>query len=318
MPLNREANPGPDASTAAVLMPVQHWRAQDDLLSLGMRADQLRRSLHPDGVVTYTNSAHIFMAGGAESSAVPGRVEQALELGARGVTLAPPAGGRLSFAAWTHLLQSLHTCFPSLWIEGPAPHTVLTLAADEGLPVEELLLRLRRSGLNGLAADEDAQPGFEALGIHRAAHAAGIHTTAVLPVSLAETTDQRLLRLEAIYRLQDETAGFRALSVTAPAPRGTYLSDELTAVEFLTALATARLALPNVPNIESSWAAQGLKLLQMTLRFGANDAGSTLVHRTLAHPGPDTPTEEDLRRVIRDAGLRPVERSADYTICYLA
>jgi cyclic dehypoxanthinyl futalosine synthase len=54
---------------------------------------------------------------------------------------------------------------------------------------------------------------------------------------------------------------------------------------------------------------QGLKVLQMGLRFGANDVGVVAESRG---------SEEDVRRIIRDAGFRPAERDAAYRAMMLA
>ena len=65
----------------------------------------------------------------------------------------------------------------------------------------------------------------------------------------------------------------------------------------------------------SSSAAQGLKVVQMTLRFGGNDLGSISLETGAQRPS--RVTEEDLRRVIRDAGFRPVQRDTLYRTYFL-
>jgi cyclic dehypoxanthinyl futalosine synthase len=84
--------------------------------------------------------------------------------------------------------------------------------------------------------------------------------------------------------------------------------DEPTAVGYLKMLAVSRMVLDNIENVEAGGAGRGLKVLQTGLRFGANDAGWLMAEGSAAI---DT-GEEDLRRVIRDAGFRPVERDAPY------
>ena len=94
------------------------------------------------------------------------------------------------------------------------------------------------------------------------------------------------------------------------APQGGALTvwrrPELTAVEFLKCLAVCRLySSANHIQIESETA--GLKIGQLALRFGADDFGSL----------PGNVTEEQARRVIRDAGFIPKKRDRQYTVCYL-
>jgi cyclic dehypoxanthinyl futalosine synthase len=102
--------------------------------------------------------------------------------------------------------------------------------------------------------------------------------------------------------LQEEAGGFAAfVPVAAEAPGGREL-DGVTAVERLKTLAVSRMFLDNVENVQASAAGEGLKVLQMGLRFGANDVGAVGAGAS----------EEDLRRIIRDAGFRPVERDGVY------
>jgi len=65
--------------------------------------------------------------------------------------------------------------------------------------------------------------------------------------------------------------------------------------------------LDNIDNVQSNLETQGLKVLQVGLRFGANDAGSILHAQ-----GPNASTEEQVRQVIRDAGFRPFQRDTLY------
>ncbi len=81
--------------------------------------------------------------------------------------------------------------------------------------------------------------------------------------------------------------------------------SEGTAAEYLKILALARIYLDNVPHIQVSLEA-GLKLGQIALRFGANDIGG-------AEAGNLRATEEDIRRIIRDAGFLPKQRDALFT-----
>ena len=71
--------------------------------------------------------------------------------------------------------------------------------------------------------------------------------------------------------MQEETGGFAAfVPVAAEAPGGREL-DGVTAVERLKTLAIARMFLDNIENVQAIAGGQGLKVLQMGLRFGAND-----------------------------------------------
>ena len=90
--------------------------------------------------------------------------------------------------------------------------------------------------------------------------------------------------------------------------------DEATAVEYLKVLAISRLYLSNFLNVQSSWVTQGLKVCQMGLRFGGNDVGSVMLEENVVRAAGVTncTTEEELRRIIRDAGIP--SRAAGYVV----
>jgi cyclic dehypoxanthinyl futalosine synthase len=129
-----------------------------------------------------------------------------------------------------------------------------------------------------------------------------------------ETFEHRLNHLTAIRDLQSETGGFVSFTPRAviPSSPGVAGFEEATAVEYLKTLAISRIFLDNIPNLQTDLATEGLKVLQVALRFGANDAGSVL-----SATGPNAATEEQLRHSIRDAGFRPIQRDALFRTMYL-
>ena len=103
----------------------------------------------------------------------------------------------------------------------------------------------------------------------------------------AGDVEQRLDQLTEL--LQQEILIFRPL-----------VPPIATGVEYLKTVALSRLFLNNVPHIQGSWKLFGLKVAQLSLRFGADDLG--LAQADI--------TEEELRRLIRDAGFVPKQRDA--------
>ncbi|MEN6604361.1 MAG: dehypoxanthine futalosine cyclase, partial [Bryobacteraceae bacterium] len=100
---------------------------------------------------------------------------------------------------------------------------------------------------------------------------------------------------------------------------GRSVHEEATAVEYLKTLAISRLYLDNVENIQCSWVTQGLKTCQVGLRFGANDVGSTMIEENVvsAAGAHHSAEDEDLRRLIRDAGFIPKQRDTLYRSLFL-
>jgi cyclic dehypoxanthinyl futalosine synthase len=148
--------------------------------------------------------------------------------------------------------------------------------------------------------------------MRRALHPEGVVTyclhetarVATMTFGLGETIEDRIAELESLRAQQAKTSDFVAFRLIASAA---LRPEEPTAVEYLKTLAVARLTLDNIANVEASLETQGLKVLQMALRFGANDAGAI-----------GSAAEENIRRVIRGAGFMPVERDSAYGVCYLA
>ena len=84
-------------------------------------------------------------------------------------------------------------------------------------------------------------------------------------------------------QLQDETGGFTAFICWTFQPEHTDMADLPPAgsFEYLRTQAIARLYLDNIPNIQSSWVTQGLKIGQLALFFGANDMGSLMIEENV-------------------------------------
>ena len=78
----------------------------------------------------------------------------------------------------------------------------------------------------------------------------------------------------------------------------------MTGVEYLQLVAETRLNTP-VAHVSADWRKTGFKVAQLALRFGANDFG---------HAGDK---EEEIRRVIQDAGFAPKRRDAGFSVVYV-
>jgi cyclic dehypoxanthinyl futalosine synthase len=292
-------------------------------------------------------------------------IGETVELGSTCVRLVSGVGGPGSqwkdcgMAWFEGMLRGVRQRFPSLWIEALSAAEIVALAAGSGLDLRQMIARLRDAGLDSIAGDEAASLGAAVslgnrvaqpqcsldkwLAVHRAAHGLGMSTVATMNFGAGKAHEQRVAFLDAVRLLQEETGGFTAfIPRSLPSRNAAGLWDGPTAVEQLKTLAVARVFLDNIQNIQLSGAAQELKVLQMGLRFGANDAGSIAPSAHGAKPvggaisgkglisdnganvgggkneaAANHPSEEDLRRIIRDAGFQPVQRDLAYRAMYL-
>jgi cyclic dehypoxanthinyl futalosine synthase len=279
----------------------------DDLVGIGMEADAVRRRLHPEGVVSYAIDATIAWPATGAVDAFYLAIDDAVAAGATGVRLV----GRPDGDGIEMLLRGMRRRFPALWIEALSAAEVRSIAAGWGMALPEAIAQLKAAGLDTIAGDgPDLRESLEEwVELHRAAHRAGMRTVARMTFGAGETLEQRVDFLEAVARLQEETGGFAAFApVAAEAANGRAL-DGVTAVERLKTLAISRMFLETVENVQASAAGEGLKVLQMGLRFGGNDVGPASLERG--------GSEEDVRRIIRDAGFRPAQRDMAYAAMML-
>jgi len=273
-----------------------------DLIGIGMEADAVRRGLHPEGVVSYAVDRVV--------SAGDGLIEAIEDAEASSVRLAVAPG--MSFRDLLMTLEKIRLRFPDLRVQGPSGGVILRLAEEAGLRLMYTVIGLREAGLSSFGGD-DLGIGDDTdrlLELHRCAHREGIRTTAGMVFGAGESLEDRVEHLFAIRAIQEETGGFTAFTPWSFMPAAGAI-EAPTAVEYMRTLAVSRMVLDNIENVESNCLAQGLKVVQMALRFGANDAGAIRVE------GMKSFTEEDLRRVIRDAGFRPVERDTLYRTMFL-
>jgi cyclic dehypoxanthinyl futalosine synthase len=273
----------------------------DDLIGIGMEADAIRRQMHPEGVVSYRCLQEVDVA----STLLP----------LSGAFAGSSAALRLNCSTADSLNRVGDLCVelrrhrPGDWIEVGLQSRTVDPDTAKRLP------DWRSRGVNSVFVDpreenaDYAAVTEAALSIHRAAHAIGMRTALGVPFGCGESLQDRLNYLGAARRVQEESGGFAAFVMLGlDAPGGREL-DGATAVERLKMLSVTRMFLDNIDHAQSGQAGAGLKVLQTGLRFGANDA-----ELRLAQTGV---TEQDLRRVIRDAGFRPVERDGSYSTLFL-
>jgi len=329
----------------------------DDLIGTGMAADAVRRRHHPEGVATYIIDRNInytnfcteygtFCAfyrplGHTEGyvlakETIWEKIRETIELGGTGVLMQGGLHPELKIEWYEDLLRSIKKRF-RIHLHCFSSPEILNVAEVSGLSLRDTIARLRDAGLDSIPGggaevlDDEVRRRIsrlkcttgEWLEVHRVAHSLGMRTTATMMFGCGESIEHRLNHFDHVRRLQEETGGFTAFIPWTFQKENTSLGrsvqDEATAVEYLKTLAIARLYLDNIVNIQSSWVTQGLKTCQIGLRFGANDVGSTMIEENVvsAAGAHHSAAEEDLRRLIRDAGFVPKQRDTLYRSLFL-
>jgi cyclic dehypoxanthinyl futalosine synthase len=329
----------------------------DDLIGLGMAADQVRRKLHPDGIVSYIIDRNInytnfcteycsFCAfyrpmGHAEGYLHPkevifDKIQETLDLGGTGILMQGGLHPELKIEWYEDLLRSIKQRF-NIWCHCFSAPEIMNIAKVSGLSLYDTLARLKDAGLDSLPGggaeilDDEVRRRISRLkssvqdwiDVHRTCHALGLRTTATMMFGTGETIEQRMNHFDIVRQIQEETGGFTAFIPWSfqreNTSLGRFVKEEATAVEYLKVLALSRLYLENILNIQSSWVTPGLKTCQIGLRFGGNDVGSIMIEENVvsAAGAHHRASEEELRRLIRDAGFVPKQRDTLYRTYFL-
>jgi cyclic dehypoxanthinyl futalosine synthase len=265
------------------------------------------------------------------------KIRETVELGGTGVLMQGGLHPDLKIDWHEKMLRGIKERFPKVHLHCYSASEIIAIAEYSSLSIRDTILRLRDAGLDSIPGggaeilDDDVRERIARIkcktedwvSVHRMAHQLGMRTTATMMFGVGETVDQRINHFEVVRRLQEETGGFTAFIPWSFQPRNTALGgrgwDEATSVEYLKVLAISRLYLDNIQNVQASWVTQGLKVLEMGLHFGGNDVGSVMLEENVVKAAgtSNCTTEEELRRIIRDAGFKPVQRDTLYRTMFL-
>jgi cyclic dehypoxanthinyl futalosine synthase len=295
----------------------------NDLIGIGMEADAIRRHLHPEGVVTYALDGRVNYTNNTTYDHILEATSHIAAKGGTAITLQGNVTPTHTIPWFYSLFRTIKQHHPALHLHSLSATEILAIAKQSGSTIEDTLAHLQDAGLGsipsndaGILDDAVQRKGTSEdwIAVHRAAHMRGMQTTATMTFGSGETLEHRLNHLEKIRCLQEEIGGFTSFTPLNFAPQSPSANgfEEATAVEYLKTLAISRMYLDNIENVQSNLETQGMKVVQVSLRFGANDAGSVLLAQ-----GANAATEEQVRQVIRDAGFKPVQRDTLYRAMFL-
>jgi len=326
--------------------------ASDDLVGIGMAAHQLRKKKTDPRVVTYQIDRNInytnfcteycsfcafYRPLGAKDGYVLSfetileKIEETIALGGTGILMQGGLHPDLRIEYYENLLRTIKQTYPRIHLHCFSAPEILCIAEVSELSVRDTIARLRDAGLDSIPGggaeilDDEIRARISRLKctadeweqMHRTAHALGLRTTATMMFGCGEEHRHRVNHLERVRRIQEDTGGFTAFIPWIFAPENTPLGKkvpEATAVDYLKTLAISRLYLDNIDHIQSSWLTPGIKVCQVGLQFGADDVGSILIEENVVFAAGvrNRTNEEELRRIISDAGYTPYQRDTLY------
>jgi cyclic dehypoxanthinyl futalosine synthase len=245
---------------------------------------------------------------------------------------------KLRLEYYEDLLSAIRDRYPQVHLHCLSATEIIYIAKLSKLSLEETIRRLRDAGLDSIPGagaeilvDEVRDIiGFrkdrtsEWLDVHRIAHGLDMRTSATMMYGHVESVEQRIEHLQLLRDLQDETAGFTAFISWNFQPDHTDLGGDAerwngakaTGFDHLRTVAVARLFLDNIEHFQASWVTQGAKIGQVSLHYGIDDFGSTMLEENVVSAAGTSHTSEmtldEMKRLIRDAGFTPARRDTRY------
>jgi cyclic dehypoxanthinyl futalosine synthase len=342
-----------DSAASGARLNAQHSQALFDapLAMLGAAADAVSRRLHPEPLRTFVIDRNInytnICLSGCQFCAFfrpPGhpegyllsrkeildKIEEAVALGATQILMQGGLHPELTIDWFEDTFRAIQRRFDVALHSLSAPE-VVHLARLSGLTITETLRRLHEAGLDSLPGGgaeilcDDLRSRLsprkctvaEWFAVMKEVHALGLRATATMVFGHAETEAHRVEHLLRVRDFQDETGVFTAFIPWTFQPSNTALGGKAAGPhDYLRTLAISRLVLDNIPNLQASWVTQGADIAQLSLAFGANDLGSTMIEENVVRAAGVTfrMSAAELADLIRRAGFTPARRDTYYRI----
>ncbi|MEZ6133690.1 MAG: cyclic dehypoxanthinyl futalosine synthase [Pirellulaceae bacterium] len=324
-----------------------------NLTAIGSAADDVSRRLHPDNVRTYNIDRNINYTNictavcdfcafyrspkNSEGYVLPReellkKVEETVALGGNQILMQGGLHPKFKIDWYEELLQDIQSAFPMVNIHGFSPPEIYHFTKVNNMPLREVLSRLKEAGLGSLpgggaeilvdrvrsAITRGKVMTDDWLDVMRVWHELGGISSATMMFGHVETLEERVEHLDRLRQLQDETGGFTAFICWTFQPDHTDMSNipPKGAFEYLHTQAVARLFLDNIPNIQSSWVTQGLKIGQLAMLYGANDMGSLMIEENVVAEAGTVHflTLDQIRSAISELGYEPRQRDVFYNL----
>jgi cyclic dehypoxanthinyl futalosine synthase len=308
------------------------WES-DEIEKMGSVANQLMLRRHPEPITTFIIGRNVnysnvcdtycrfcafYRRPGHEEGYVLSneevfqKIQETVDVGGTEILMQGGTNPDLPFSYYTNLLREIKKRLSGLSIK-----EVIQELKDAGLDSipgggAEILddrIRMKISRLKG--------SWRQWMDVMQTAHRLGMSTTATMVIGFGETIEERIKHLLRIRQAQDETKGFLAFIVWTFQPDNTYLKREkLPAEEYLKAVAICRIMLDNIENFQSSWVTMGPEIGKLSLHYGCNDFGSTMIEENVVSAaGTAHKVNNNLAiQLIREAGKIPAQRNTKYEI----
>ena len=324
----------------------------EDLFSLGERADAIRRKLHGDKVfynlnrhINPTNvcADHCRFCGFSVHRKNPNPytltpddaariAAEAAARGAKEIHVVSAHNKEVGLAWYFDLFKAVKKAAPETHLKAMTAAEVEFLARTYNLSFDTVLERMIESGVDSMPGggaeifDERVREylchgkvgSSDWLKIHELWHSKGRKSNATMLFGHIETRAHRIDHLLRLRALQEKTGGFNAFIPLLYQKENNFLKVEkfLGAEEILKTIAISRIVLDNVPHIKAYWVTLSLNLALTAQEFGADDMDGTIEKESInSAAGAKSAKGVDRQTMIdliKNARFVPVERDSLY------
>jgi cyclic dehypoxanthinyl futalosine synthase len=324
-----------------------------DLAAIGKAADTVTRRLHPEPIRTYNIDRNINYTNicsavcdfcafyrrpkHPEGYVLPreellAKVRETVELGGDQILMQGGLHPDFKLEWYEELLRDIKSHFPQVNLHAFSPPELHAFTKVNKLPIRTVLERLKAAGLGSIPgggaeilADRVRKEITRGkvltddwLNVMRVWHELGGVSSVTMMFGHVETLAERIEHLDRVRQLQDETHGFTAFICWTFQREHTDMAHIPPAgsFDYLKTQAVSRLYLDNVPNIQSSWVTQGLKIGQLALLYGANDMGSLMIEENVVAEAGTVHylTLDQIRSAIEELRYTPRQRNVHYQL----
>jgi len=267
------------------------------------------------------------------------KIQETIDVGGTEILMQGGTNPNLPFSYYTDLLRTIKQRFPDITMHSFSPAEIHKMKdVSDGLTLEEVVRAIHEAGLDSLPGggaeilDDRTRRKISKLkgswtdwmDVMKTAHRIGMNTTATMVIGFGESMEERALHLLRVRDAQDEciangydSKGFLAFIPWTFQPDNTNMKREkATPEEYLKTLAISRLALDNIDNFQSSWVTMGPEIGKLSLSYGCNDFGSTMIEENVVSAAGTTHKVNIglILQLIRECGKIPAQRNTRYEL----
>ncbi|KQO01163.1 cyclic dehypoxanthinyl futalosine synthase [Paenibacillus sp. Leaf72] len=274
-----------------------------------------------------------------DNETIMNKIQETIDVNGTEILMQGGTNPDLPFTYYTDLLKEIKQRFPDITMHSFSPAEIQKMKeVSDGLSLDEVVRQLHEAGLDSLPGggaeilDDRTRRKISRkkgsytdwIDVMKSAHRHGMNTTATMVYGFGETMEERALHLLRIRDVQDEckangydSEGFTAFISWPFQPDNTRMPmEKAKPEEYLKIVAVSRIFLDNIDNLQSSWVTMGPDMGKLSLAYGCNDFGSTMIEENVVSAAGTTHKVniELILKLIREAGKVPAQRNTRYEI----